>query len=146
MNEDIFLRKLFEPLSLHQKYAYIVTLEYFLTYVHDKDSLIGLVSLIEMNETMLNVDPDEAIAFFEEGGTILGPLDYLAEIKDKVVLNSLMFSCRVIVSVASGTLDGQDCRVLAHEHFNDWFHQLGFSDAEIANTTENILKFMPMQQ
>jgi len=146
MNEDIFLRKLFDSLSLHQKYAYIVTLEYFLTYVHDENALVGLASLLEMNETMLNVDPDDAIAFFEEGGNVWGPLDYLADIKDKVVLNSLMFSCRVIVSVASGTLDGQDCYALAQDHFNDWFHQLGFSDAEIENTTENILKFMPMQK
>ena len=73
----------------------------------------------------------------------MGPLNYLELIDDKTVLNSLMFSCRVIASVACGKIDGVDCKQLAEDHFNDWFHHLGFTD-EIRSVTEHICSFYPI--
>ena len=142
MNEDEQIQMLFSTLSIEQKYAYCQTVEMFLSYVQDDINLIGLSSLCELTVTALNIDSGDALDFFSNNQTI-GPLYYLKTIRDKTILNCLIYTCSVIVGQAIGAIDGKDCRELAKEHFQDWFHQLGYTDNDIKNAISKINCFYP---
>lgn len=142
MNEDEQIQMLFSTLSIEQKYAYCQTVEMFLSYVQDDIKLIGLSSLCELTVTALNIDSGDALGFFCNNKTI-GPLDYLKTICDKTILNSLLYTCSVIVGQATGAIDGKDCRELSKEHFQDWFHQLGYTDKDVQDVISKINSFYP---
>lgn len=142
MNEDEQIQMLYNTLSIEQKYAYCQTVEMFLSYVQDDVNLIGLSSLCELTVTALNIDSGAALDFFSQY-QIMGPLDYLKTIRDKTILNCLLYTCSVIVGQAIGSIDGKDCRELAKDHFQDWFHQLGYTDNDIQEVISKINIFFP---
>ena len=153
--KDIIIKnEVFGKLTKEQKYAYIYTLEAFFTLAdnvrdeivvenkskNDEIQEIMISSISDYNLTLLSMTPedvDKAIDFFDEH-FYKSPQDYLKEIEDHVVLDSLLFSCAKVVETKRGFYNGQDINKMANDFLHDLFGDLGYTSEMIEQTISKI--------
>ena len=153
--KDIIIKnEVFGKLTKEQKYAYIYTLEAFFTLadnVRDKIVVDNKSEVEEIQETMiasisdytltlLSITPEDAekaIDFFDDH-FYKSPQDYLKEIEDHAVLDSLLFSCAKVVETKQGYYNGQDINKMANDFLRDFFKELGYTSEMIEQTISKI--------
>lgn len=151
--DRILENEVFSKMTKEQKYAYIYTIEAFLSFADNalddnENTLEGaelqnIFSLYNYTLELLDLkeeDIDDAIAYFDSN-FIITPIEYLKKIEDHIITDSLLFVCYQIVETKRGQSNGQDINKLANEFFRDYFGNLDYSSERIDETISKIKRF-----
>lgn len=152
--DRILENEVFSNMTKEQKYAYIYTIESFLSFadnaLDDNENklegaeLQNIFTLYNYTLKLLDLkeeDIDDAIAYFDSN-FIISPIEYLKKIEDHIITDSLLFVCYQIVETKRGQSNGQDINKLAKEFFCDYFGKLGYSSERIDETLSKIKRFI----
>ena len=146
----IIERVCFSRLSREQKFSYICTIESFLTFAdnikeeiierkQDEDDSLQIAmteNLCQYVLKLLSMTPDEiddAISFFDDQFW-RKPQDYLKEIDDHLVLDSLLYVCAKIADTKRGEYNGHDIHKAAKDFLFCYFGELGYTPDKIKQT------------
>ena len=142
---------IFAQMTKEQKYAYIYTIEAFLSFadnapVNKEMNATKMAQLQSIHATydyslkilgLKEKDIDKAISFFDNN-FLITPQVCLKQIKEYLVTDSLLFICYQITETKDGIVNGQEIKSLAKDFLYDYFGNLGYSPEKIDETISKI--------
>ena len=152
--DDLLKMYVFGKMTIEQKYAYVYTMELFYTFADNvrrekndakqtseeesQNMIAGEFVNYGLNLLSLKTeDVDSAIKYFDDR-LYLSPQDYLKEIKDKSILDSLLYICSKIADTKKGVYNGKDINKMAKDFLNDFFGELGYTSELLDQTISKI--------
>lgn len=138
-------RKVYEPLSLSERYAFIFVFDVFMKNIRTSVRDLAIAHhQIEFESKALGVTVKDADSFFAAEGSDRGishSMRLLSDIKEKNknISDFLIYRCSTFVKRACGRdrQTGMDCRVISERLFTRMFTSIGYSEGEIADITGN---------
>jgi hypothetical protein len=149
--DDFISNVIFAKMTREQKYAYIYTIESFLSFADntpeniDKDMTDivkkqGILATYNYTLKLLNLkeeDIDKAISFFDND-YLITPIECLKQINEYLVTDSLLYICYQITETKEGVVNGQEIKELCKDFLYDYFGDLGYSQEKIDETISKI--------
>lgn len=138
-------RKVYEPLSLSERYAFIFVFDVFMKNIRTSVRDIAIAHhQIELESKALGVTVKDADSFFAAEGLDRGishSMRLLCDIKEKNknILDFLIYRCSTFVKRACGR-DRQtcmDCKEISERLFTRMFTSIGYTEGELADITGN---------
>lgn len=138
-------RKVYEPLSLSERYAFIFVLDVFMKNICTSVRDIAIAHhQIELESKALGVTVNDADSFFAAEGFERGishSRHLLCDIKEKNknILDFLIYRCSTFVKRACGRdrQTGMDCKEISERLFTRMFTSIGYTEGELAEITVN---------
>ena len=136
-------RKVYEPLSLSERYAFIF--DVFMKNIRTSVRDIAIAHhQIELESKALGVTVKDADSFFAAEGFDRGishSMRLLCDIKEKNknILDFLIYRCSTFVKRACGRdrQTGMDCKEISERLFTRMFTSIGYTEGELAEITVN---------
>ena len=136
-------RKVYEPLSLSERYAFIF--DVFMKNIRTSVRDIAIAHhQIELESKALGVTVKDADSFFAAEGFDRGishSMRLLCDIKEKNknILDFLIYRCSTFVKRACGRdrQTGMDCKEISERLFTRMFTSIGYTEGEVAEITVN---------
>ena len=136
-------RKVYEPLSLSERYAFIF--DVFMKNIRTSVRDIAIAHhQIEFESKALGVNVKDADSFFAAEGFDRGishSMRLLCDIKEKNknILDFLIYRCSTFVKRACGRdrQTGMDCKEISERLFTRMFTSIGYTEGELAEITVN---------
>lgn len=138
-------RKVYEPLSLSERYAFIFVFDVFMKNIRTSMRDLAIVHhQIEFESKALGVTVKDADSFFAAEGFDRGishSMRLLCDIKEKNknILGFLIYRCSTFVKRACGRdrQTGMDCKEISERLFTRMFTSIGYTEGELADITGN---------
>lgn len=138
-------RKVYEPLSLPERYAFIFVFDVFMKNIRTSVRDIAIAHhQIELESKALGVTVKDADSFFAAEGFDRGmshSMRLLCDIKEKNknILDFLIYRCSTFVKRACGRdrQTGMDCKEISERLFTRMFTSIGYTEGELAEITVN---------
>ena len=138
-------RKVYEPLSLSERYAFIFVFDVFMKNIRTSVRDLAIAHhQIEFESKALGVTVKDADSFFAAEGSDRGishSMRLLCDIKEKNknISDFLIYRCSTFVKRACGRdrQTGMDCRVISERLFTRMFTSIGYTEGELAEITGN---------
>lgn len=154
-NEDDALQisqKVFEPLSLSERYAFIFVFDIFMKNIRTNVRDLAIAHhQIEFESKALGVTVKDADSFFGAEGMDRGithSMDILYELKKKNrnISDFLVYRCSTFVKKACGRdrQTGMDCREISEKLFIRMFTSIGYTEDELAEISNNPQKLISL--
>ena len=136
-------RKVYDPLSLSERYAFIF--DVFMKNIRTSVRDIAIAHhQIEFESKALGVTVKDADSFFAAEGFDRGishSMRLLCDIKEKNknILDFLIYRCSTFVKRACGRdrQTGMDCKEISERLFTRMFTSIGYTEGELAEITVN---------
>ena len=136
-------RKVYDPLSLSERYAFIF--DVFMKNIRTSVRDIAIAHhQIEFESKALGVTVKDADSFFAAEGFDRGvshSMRLLCDIKEKNknILDFLIYRCSTFVKRACGRdrQTGMDCKEISERLFTRMFTSIGYTEGELADITGN---------
>ena len=136
-------RKVYDPLSLSERYAFIF--DVFMKNIRTSVRDIAIAHhQIELESKALGVTVKDADSFFAAEGFDRGishSMRLLCDIKEKNknILDFLIYRCSTFVKRACGRdrQTGMDCKEISERLFTRMFTSIGYTEGELAEITVN---------
>lgn len=138
-------RKVYEPLSLSERYAFIFVFDVFMKNIRTSVRDIAIAHhQIEFESKALGVTVKDADSFFAAEGPDRGvshSVHLICNIMDKNrdISDFLIYRCHTLVKKACGRdrQTGMDCKEISERLFTRMFTSIGYTEGELANITAN---------
>ena len=138
-------RKVYEPLSLSERYAFIFVFDVFMKNIRTSVRDLAIAHhQIEFESKALGVTVKDADYFFAAEGFDRGishSMRLLCDIKEKNknILDFLIYRCSTFVKRACGRdrQTGMDCKEISERLFTRMFTSIGYTEGELADITGN---------
>ena len=142
------LKAKFDNLKIGEKYAFVFHVELYFRFLQNRiesedvqDQLVVGTILALVDEVLEYLgftedDIDKALEYDEN--SLIPPLTFLQNIKDKSILNILLDTCSTIVESTTGDLEGMDKYSFAKKVLFENFRAIGFSDDEIEESIKRV--------
>ena len=145
-------RKVYEPLSLSERYAFIFVFDVFMKNIRTSVRDLAIAHhQIEFESKALGVTVKDADSFFAAEGFDLGishSMRLLCDIKEKNknILDFLIYRCSTFVKRACGRdrQTGMDCKEISERLFTRMFTSIGYTEGELADITGNPQRLIPL--
>lgn len=138
-------RKVYEPLSLSERYAFIFVFDVFMKNIRTSVRDLAIAHhQIEFESKALGVTVKDADSFLAAEGFNRGvshSMRLLCDIKEKNknILDFLIYRCSTLVKRACGRdrQTGMDCKEISERLFTRMFTSIGYTEGELADITGN---------
>lgn len=147
-NEDDALqisRKVYEPLSLSERYAFIFIFDVFMKNIRTNVRSLAIAHhQIEFESKALGVTVKDADSFFAAEGMDRGithSMNILRELKSKNrnISDFLVYRCSTFVEKACGRdqQTGMNCKEISEKLFSRMFASIGYTEDELNRIVNN---------
>lgn len=147
-NEDDALqisRKVYEPLSLSERYAFIFVFDIFMKNIRTNVRSLAIAHhQIEFESKALGVTVKDADSFFAAEGMDRGithSMNILNELKSKNrnISDFLVYRCSTFVEKACGRdqQTGMNCKEISEKLFSRMFASIGYTEDELNRIVNN---------
>jgi len=147
-NEDDALqisRKVYEPLSLSERYAFIFIFDVFMKNIRTNVRSLAIAHhQIEFESKALGVTVKDADSFFAAEGMDRGithSMNILRELKSKNrnISDFLIYRCSTFVEKACGRdqQTGMNCKEISEKLFSRMFASIGYTEDELNRIVNN---------
>jgi hypothetical protein len=145
-------RKMYEPLSLSERYAFVFVFDIFMKNIRTSVHNLAIAHhQIEFESKALGVTVKDADSFFCAEGVDRGithSMDILRELKNKnrSISDFLVYRCSTFVKKACGRdrQTGMDCREISEKLFIRMFTSIGYTEDELAEISNNPQKLISL--
>lgn len=145
-------RKVYESLSLSERYAFIFIFDVFMKNIRTNVRSLAIAHhQMEFESQALGVTAKDADSFFAAEGMDRGithSMNILRELKSKNrnISDFLVYRCSTFVEKACGRdkQTGMDCREISEKLFIRMFTSIGYTDDELADISNNPQKLISL--
>ena len=145
-------RKMYEPLSLSERYAFVFVFDIFMKNIRTSVHNLAIAHhQIEFESKALGVTVKDADSFFGAEGMDRGithSMDILRELKNKnrSISDFLIYRCSTFVEKACGRdrQTGMDCKEISEKLFLRMFTSIGYTEDELDKIVNNPQKLISL--
>lgn len=145
-------RKMYEPLSLSERYAFVFVFDIFMKNIRTNVRSLAIAHhQIEFESKALGVTVKDADSFFAAEGMDRGithSMRILSELKSKNrnISDFLVYRCSTFVKKACGRdqQTGMDCKEISEKLFLRMFTSIGYTEEELREIINNPQKLISL--
>ena len=142
-NEALGMMKdMYADLSKEQKYSLYNLIDTFVECAKGDFSKYREAKKIQkLNQLSLDINTNDANRYFQRTG-VERMISDLKTIDDQAIKDSTLMSCLGLVSMANGTLNGNNVQDFAENMFMRVFGEMGYTEEDIENTVKKTQAMM----